>query len=233
MKSSARLTRKNKERILAAQFVHNQTFFKMKTTLALALLAATLYACQNDQKVSEVEQKRLELEAKRNELKEKKELVALDEEMKNVEAEMEKVDGVSKPKSASSGRGRIVGDNVIVRYANTVQSAKMGVFFSGEIVTILQKQSPGASNEAIINQDVTLTEAGFTFTLPKGKAVVMRQNNWRNNTYEIIIQHPEKGEIYAIIDGKFLDKTNGELWYRVRRGSGEEGWVFGKFLEEI
>ncbi|GAB4488021.1 MAG: hypothetical protein OHK0019_03790 [Saprospiraceae bacterium] len=205
----------------------------MKTTLALALLAATLYACQNDQKVSEVEQKRLELEAKRQELKDKKELVALDEEMKNVEAEMERVNGVAQPKPVAQNQGRIMGDQVVIRSAASTQASKLGNFNKGEVVIILRRQGSPNGHEAIAQTSAPVfgEKGRQIYTLSKGKAVVVTHHGTESCT--VTINDPEKGEVVGYVATQYLNFTYDDFWYQVQRGNGEEGWVFGKFLKEI
>lgn len=215
----------------------------MKTQLLTLLLAATcITACQRE-KPSEVEQKRQELESKRNELKEKQELAVLNEEMKKVEGEIEKTGGrvtaeaVSYKTKAPTNRGRINGENVILRSAATVQSSKLDNFAQNESVTIVARTNANAGNEAIVKQDVSLysyTSAGKTpvYTLPKGKAVILQEYMQDSDAFRVTYQHPDMGKLEAVLATNLLHNLSDQTWYQVRRNNGQTGWVLGRFLTE-
>ena len=209
--------------------------------IALALLASCMTSCQND-KISEVEQKRQALEAKRNELKEKQELVALETEMKKVEQDIDKVGGtataVAYKSSNLSNKGRIVGVNVIMRSAASVQSTKLDNFVNNETVSILSRSGAAQGNEAVLNDDVQLysyTSSGRTpmYTLPKGKAVVIQEYLPQNNSYRVSYQHPDMGKLEAAVQADLLQNISHQTWYQVQRNNGQTGWVLGQFLMEI
>lgn len=113
----------------------------MKNTVFLlfVLTALCITACQNQP--STLEEKRQELEEKRQELKEKQEIAAINEEMKNVEDELKKTKAGSKAQTtpAISQKGRIKGENVIMRAEPSTESTKMDSFRDGEPVQILNK----------------------------------------------------------------------------------------------
>lgn len=216
----------------------------MKNLLFTAILAATcMTACQNE-KVSEVDQKRQELETKKNELKEKQELAALDAEMDKVEREIEKAGGsgtgeaVSVKSKGAATRGRITGDNVIMRSAATVQSAKVDNFAKNETVTIYARAGASSTNEAVVTEDIQLysyTGTGKTpmYILPKGKAVLLQEYIEQSDCYRVSYQHPEMGKLEAVVKTSQLDNILNQTWFQVRRANGQTGWVLGKFLVEL
>lgn len=200
-------------------------------------------ACQNE-KVSEVDQKRQELETKKNELKEKQELAALDAEMDKVEREIEKAgstgtaEAVSVKSKGAATRGRITGDNVIMRSAATVQSAKVDNFTKNEMVTIYARAGASSTNEAVVTEDIQLysyTGNGKTpmYILPKGKAVLLQEYIEQSDSYRVSYQHPEMGKLEAVVKTSQLDNILNQTWFQVRRANGQTGWVLGKFLVEL
>ena len=204
-------------------------------TIAAAFIAFTalLYACQNEQKISEVEKTRLELEAKRHELKEKKELAAMNEELKNLEAEIGKAGGETKTQTADVKQGYITGENVIMRAGASVQSSKLGNFDYNEVVTVLREQISPTSNEAVTKQKVTLyTESGGNAVeLPQGKAVLVE--NYNIGSSIVSSKDPQKGKVKGHVPTYQLDFTSDDVWYQVQRANGQQGWVLGKFLTEM
>jgi uncharacterized protein YgiM (DUF1202 family) len=209
----------------------------------LLLIAVCIAACQNDEG-SEISQKRKELEAKRKELKEKQELASLESEMKKLDSEIEKTENKAITETVSSNirdiatRGRITGDQVILRNAASVQSAKVDNFAKNETVTILSRASANQGNEAIVTQNIQLfsyTSSGKTpvYTLPKGKAVILQEYVQQSDSYRITYQHPEMGKLEAEVRTHLLENISNQIWYQVRRANGQTGWVLGKFLAEI
>ena len=49
----------------------------------------------------------------------------------------------------------------------------------------------------------------------------------------IIIQFKDKNlkTMSATINETYLDSSVSSIWYKVKKNSGEIGWVFGKFIE--
>lgn len=222
-----------KNRKLVPDYFIKKTSFTMKTiTLILACAAILFMSCKNDQ-VSEIEQKRKELEEKRKELKEKKELAAMNEELKNLESEIEKTTGSSGSLPATSRRGRILNEDVIMRSAASVKATKLGNFTKGETVSIIKKQASPNSNEAVVQQTVDLYSDNneLLCRLPQGKAVIVEEHS--GETVHILYEDPKKGKVKAKISSAYLDFTSDDDWYQVRRNDGREAWVLGKFLLEI
>ena len=214
----------------------------MKKVIAtLAAFVFLLGACQTDPS-SKVEQKRQELESRKKELQEKQQLAALEEEMKAVDKDLKamskKGDATSSTYQATSGKGqgKITGESVIMRAANSIQSAKIGNFKVGEKVTIIDQAAASTGNEAVVNTPTPLYKDGnntVTYTLPRGKAVVLESYDSGSANYTVTYQHPDHGKLYAQVPSTSLDYLNGEYWYYVSRSNGARGWVTGKFLEKL
>lgn len=202
--------------------------------LPLFLIATMLFtACQQDN-ASDVEQKRQELEAKRKELQDKKEMANLKQELKSVESEISTVDGV-KPSSNESTeiQGKIRGQSVSLRAANSAQSAKLAVLTADEPVKIISKKISVPSNEAIINQAVTISEYGQSFALPKGKSLLIQDWNHDDQRWYVSFTTPEETTVYTMIDKNKVDRMDNKYWFQVRRQNGTTGWVLGDFLIQI
>ncbi|HMX40547.1 MAG TPA: SH3 domain-containing protein [Saprospiraceae bacterium] len=138
--------------------------------------------------------------------------------------------------AAPSPKPRINGSNVIMRKEASVKSEKLGSFSPNEEVEVLETKNVNNENEAILTQPIPLyaneDQSGkVAMTLPKGKAVVIEQYNADDNKYEVSYQMEGKGKLFAKISADAVETISYSTWYRVRRASGEEGWVLGKFLK--
>ena len=118
----------------------------------------------------------------------------------------------------------------------SIQADKLGSFNKNEEVSVLETKNVNNENEAILTKPIQLyiSEANtgdIAMTLPKGKAVVVEKYNSDDNKYEVSYQAEGKGKLYANISADAVETISYATWYRVKRSSGEEGWVLGKFLK--
>jgi uncharacterized protein YgiM (DUF1202 family) len=133
---------------------------------------------------------------------------------------------------STAAKGVITGSNVTMRREASVQSDKTGSFEQGEVVEILETKNVENDREAILTKPVTVKGSGGEVTLPKGKAVVIEAYQSERNYYEVSYQDPQKGKMSADIDASAVETITYSTWYRVKRTSGETGWVIGKFLKQ-
>ena len=155
------------------------------------------------------------------------------------------VEPVAQPhESLMSGSGvvpsiktHINATNVTMRKEASVQSDKIGAFELKEPVLILETKNVNNENEAILTKSISLyvkenNSSEVAMTLPKGKAVVIENYNADNNKYEVSYQIPQKGKLYAQISADAVETITYSTWYKVKRASGEIGWVLGKFVNQ-
>ncbi|MBX7242770.1 MAG: hypothetical protein K1X92_13590 [Bacteroidia bacterium] len=178
------------------------------------LVFRVLTGCQS----SEDKQRELDLKERELALKEKE-----------LSLNQNPVSTTSKP----SNQGIITGNGVIMRSGNSVESAKLGNFTNGEKVEILEETKPKNENQAIAAKPVKLYSdynGKYIATLNKGKALVIEE--YTGSEYKVSFQHPEYGKLYATVSPSELESISNEVWYKVKRASGEEGWVIGKFVKK-
>jgi len=208
---------------------------------------------------NELEKIKAELEAKKKELSDKQQIAAIEQELKEVERQIRTVDrspqptaddaapttaaDESQPAAAapaqaakSASKPRIMGTSVTMRKAASVKSDKLGSFSNNEEVTVLETKNVNNENEAILTKSIELyvsesNSGQVAMTLPKGKAVVIEKYNADDNKYEVSYQAEGKGKLFASISADAVETISYSTWYRVKRASGEEGWVLGKFLK--
>ena len=126
--------------------------------------------------------------------------------------------------------GYTKGTNVIMRDNHSTQSKVIGSFKnSGERITILDSYYPNNSGETLIQRNITVrTNIGSNYNLQKGKSVKILSR--KNGNVKIQFKDKELRSLTASINEKYLDKSVNSIWYKVKRNSGEIGWVFGKFI---
>ncbi len=140
-----------------------------------------------------------------------------------------------KPKEAVNNterQGTISGNSVIMRRESSVESAKIGNFENGEKVSILEERKPQNVNQAIAVKSIKLYSdynGKYMAVLNKGKALMIEE--FTGTDYKVSFQHPELGKLYATVTPAELESISNEVWFRVKRVSGEEGWVLGKFVK--
>jgi kynurenine formamidase len=127
--------------------------------------------------------------------------------------------------------------NVTMRKEASVQSDKIGAFELKEPVLILETKNVNNENEAILTKSISLyvdenSSGEVAMTLPKGKAVVIESYDAEKNKYEVSYQAPKKGKLYAQISADAVETITYSTWYKVKRASGEIGWVLGKFVNQ-
>ncbi|GHT76498.1 hypothetical protein FACS189463_1710 [Bacteroidia bacterium] len=127
----------------------------------------------------------------------------------------------------------INGTKVIMRASHSTTSSKLGFFDEGEKLQILDEYTPSNSDEAITNTKVNLYNSygEKIYVLPKGKAVKILSKN--EGKIEVQFYHSKYGNLTATVSSLDLESIAGEKWYKVKRYSGETGWVFSKFVNKL
>lgn len=171
-------------------------------------------------------------ESKQRELDLKEKELALKEKELNMQGGGGKT-ATSAPTSNSENMGTIIGKGVIIRQSNSVESAKMGNYDENEKVSIISEARPQNQNQAIAAKPIKLYDdydGKLITTLNKGKALVIE--NFDGSVYKVSYQDPKFGKLYATVFPDELQNISNEIWYKVRRKNGDEGWVLGKFLKK-
>ena len=73
------------------------------------------------------------------------------------------------------------------------------------------------------------TNIGTEYNLQKGKAVKILSR--QNGLVMIQFKNKELENLTTTINESYLEKSVNSIWYKVKRSSGEIGWVFGKFID--
>ena len=204
----------------------------MRHLLFLLLLSLFLANCQNDSSP-----KTGEGAEQQGKAVEKTEQPTMSDQPKSAPTESsESAATAPATTSAVSPKSHINGTNVTMRKEASVKSDKLGSFNPNEAVTVLETKNVNNENEAILTKPIPLyvsesNSGEVAMTLPKGKAVVIENYNADNNKYEVTYQAEGKGKLFANISADAVETISYSTWYRVKRATGEEGWVLGKFLK--
>ena len=106
----------------------------------------------------------------------------------------------------------------------------LGLFKSkDESVRILQIFDGRDGSQALIKKKVAVKIDGNIYELDKNKAVniLMREDGLVNLSFR-----SENGNsITAWIEEEYVEELERHKWFEVRRNSGEQGWVYGKFVD--
>ena len=171
-----------------------------------------------------------DLKAKELELRER-ELALKEEELKK--------GGTSIPVNSGTfqANARVTGSAVQLRedHSTTAQSIKS--MKKNDLFVVIEEFTPQDNyGEAILIQKTDFSDeyyGSFSFSLPKGKAVMV-EGQLEGNRYRISymdIKTKKKG--FAKIDRNLLEFISGRPWYKVRREDGVTGWVYSEFVEKL
>lgn len=201
------------------------------------MIGLTFISC-ND---SATKQKELELKEKELELKEK-ELQMNNGGNSNNSTDNNKPANNNGGNTSTTTKGTtnaptnasktIVGTGVLMRAQPSVEGAKMASFNNNESVEVLDTKTPENQNEAVTATEVKLYSdynGKYMATLNKGKALVIDKKE--GNTYYVTYQHPQYGKLYATLPSSSLESISNLTWYKVKRSTGQTGWVLGKFVQ--
>lgn len=121
------------------------------------------------------------------------------------------------------------GTNIIIRNGHSTQSKIVGsIKNSGEKVEILDSYYPNNS-ETLINRNLNVkTNIGTNYNLQKGKAVTVMSR--QNRKVKIQFKDKELRTLTATINERYLDNSVSSNWFKIKKNTGEIGWVFGKFI---
>lgn len=167
-----------------------------------------------------------ELKAKELELKERE--LALKEQEKPQAEESQ---------TSFSANARVNGSAVQLRtdHSTTAQSVKS--MKKNDLLQIIEEFVPdGNYGQAILKQKTDFYDeyyGNFSFSLPKGKAVMV-EVQVEGNRYRISYMDAKtKSKGFAKINSGSLEFISGKAWYRVKREDGITGWVFSEFVDKI
>lgn len=231
----------------------------MKTTryFSILLLAAFCWtSCGNDKSnakstEADLKEMRTQLEAKRNELSDKQQIAQIEAEMKELDQQIKAVDNaapttaaatppgpassLSAPYVPSGAMGTIKGLEVIMRAEASVKSDKISSFNQGEQVEVLETKNVNNENEAVLTTSLTLDGTSenkpVKMIVPRGKAVMIENYNADKNEYTVSYQDDRKIKFSGAVKADAIETIAYSTWYRVKRHTGKEGWVLGKFLK--
>ena len=121
------------------------------------------------------------------------------------------------------------GTNIIMRNGHSTQSKIIGSLKnSGEKIQILDNYYPNNS-ETLIKRSVNVrTNMGTNYDLERGKSVIVLSK--QGGKVKIQFKDKELRNLTATINQSYLDNSVSSNWYKIKRNTGEIGWVFGKFV---
>jgi len=126
--------------------------------------------------------------------------------------------------------GIITGSNVILRSDHSIASDVVSRLNKGESVKILDRWTATDPSEAITIREVYLQTTAWTkILLNRGKAVKILSEN---NGYLTVSCEYQGRIVTGILPSDVVEKTYGQLWFKIQTNNGKTGWVFGKFLQE-
>lgn len=171
-----------------------------------------------------------DLRVKELELRER-ELALKEEELKNGNGEASPVVGTFQPNA------RVTGSAVQLRedHSTTAQSIKS--MKKNDLLVVLEEFTPQDNyGEAILIQKTDFFDeyyGSFSFSLPKGKAVMVEGQVEGNRCRISYMDIKTKKKGFAKIDRNLLEFISGKPWYKVRREDGMTGWVYSEFVERL
>lgn len=125
--------------------------------------------------------------------------------------------------------GIIIGSNVILRSHHSIESDIISRLNKNQEVEILDRWVADDPNEAITTREVYLQTANSRVLLNRGKALKIVSEH---GSYCTVTCEYQGRIIRGILPGDVIEKTYGQIWYKVQTNDGKLGWVFGKFLQE-
>lgn len=171
-----------------------------------------------------------DLRVKELELRER-ELALKEEELKKGSGEASPVVGTFQPNA------RVTGSAVQLRedHSTTAQSIKS--MKKNDLLVVLEEFTPQDNyGEAILIQKTDFFDeyyGSFSFSLPKGKAVMVEGQVEGNRCRISYMDIKTKKKGFAKIDRNLLEFISGKPWYKVRREDGMMGWVYSEFVERL
>ena len=203
-------------------------FFALTVCFALCNLTGCKYVSEKiDQMSGSSDMEEDALKAKELELKER--------ELALKEQEAGKVNGEST--STFIGNARVTGNAVQLRQDHSTTAQSLKSMRKNDLLQVLEEFVPeGNYGEAILTQKTDFYDefyGSFSFSLPKGKAVMV-EGQVEGNRYRISYMDAKtKQKGFAKIDQNLLDFISGKAWYKVKREDGTTGWVYSEFVERL
>ncbi len=207
--------------------------------LAAVIIYMVLQNNKAPKQLSLVEQKRQELQNKRQTLEDKNQVTQLNSEIKQIEAAL-KGQEPPAPKQEDPYRGdaSVNGTNVIMRKAPSTDGEKLGYFEPNEALTVVDMRETETQLEGKLQSDLPFFDnyngsdnpKDIKITLPSNTAVSIDRVDYAQKRYDISYKHGDIGKVFTSLAFGEIVITNGKKWYKVQRKSGEQVWVFGKFL---
>lgn len=121
--------------------------------------------------------------------------------------------------------------DVFLREGPSINYKTIKILKYREEVSVFGKWISKGSNEAITTDRVTLvTLDGESITLDRGKALlIVRQEN----PYYIVAVQIENRRINGKIPVYAVKSISDKPWCYIKTKKGDEGWIFGEFLEDV
>lgn len=131
-----------------------------------------------------------------------------------------------------AAKARVTGSSVIIRSEPTTESPSVGVVArEGTIVQLLDRNSAGNSNQAILKRDITIRHNGSEIRLSKGKAVDILAD--RSDSVHVSFTASGYGSLEATISKDVIEAMSGQTWYKIHTRDDITGWIYGEFIEEL
>lgn len=155
---------------------------------------------------------------------------ALDEKIKENERIKESESYNDYKKELPEANGIINASNVIIRQDRTTSSRAVGSFkYKDESVRILQIFDGRDGSQALIKKNIEVEIDGSIYELDKNKAVkILRREGGLVN---LSFTSENGNSITAWIEQEYVEELERHKWFEVRRINGEQGWVYGKFVD--
>ncbi|SDB30056.1 Short C-terminal domain-containing protein [Flavobacteriaceae bacterium MAR_2010_188] len=123
--------------------------------------------------------------------------------------------------------GTINGTDVIIRQKPNSSSKILGSFKkSGEQITIIDEYVSQNTSQALLSEDIDISDGNTNKMLHKGKALNILSNE--DSLYLISVEDDQK-DYKLKVTPNYIEFVE-DKWFRIIRTSGETGWVLGKFI---
>ena len=197
-------------------------------TVVVSLYSCTYVSEKVDQVFGNSEEAELDsdLKAKELELKER-ELALREQEKLNTEVSQ----------TSFQANARVNGSAVQLRSDHSTTAQSLKSMKKNDLLQIIEEFVPdGNYGQAILKEKTDFYDeyyGNFSFSLPKGKAVMVEEQV-EGNRYRISYMDAKtKSKGFAKINSGSLEFITGKAWYRVKREDGLTGWVFSEFVDKI
>ena len=124
----------------------------------------------------------------------------------------------------------IVGNDIIIRETASSSSKIIGSFQrSGEEVNILDEYDEVNSLQAILNRDLSIKINDELMSIEKGRSLTIISDN--EGKYLLSFKDKDLEEHKIKLEHDYVNVLPNK-WFKVKRKTGEVGWVFYKYIEK-